>query len=100
MRLGRIVIAAVLFLAAGLSVLFYFCHGNTGFSVGIPVSATKLSIDLTTTGVPVLVGLPLAALGALLLLIAFIAAIAGLFFEHDAEPDPEFPSKREEPFAE
>jgi hypothetical protein len=102
MRSGRVLIAAVVFLAVGLWVLFNYCHGTTGFNVGIPVSATSVHIDLTTTGVPALVGVPLAGLGALLLVIAFLGALVGQFRRREPEPEaaPEVPAKRYEPFEE
>ncbi len=98
MRADRLVIAAVLFLGVGLGLVFYFCNGTTGFNVAYPVSATSIHIDITTTGIPVLVGVPLTLAGALLLVIALIAAIVAQFGRRGVEVAPEVPGKRYEPF--
>lgn len=79
MKTGRALIAAVLFIGAGLWVTFAYCNGTVGFNAAYPVSATKLTVDITTTGVPVMVGLPLVTIGLLLLMIAFIAAVVAQF---------------------
>jgi hypothetical protein len=101
MKSDRWVIAAVLFLAAGLGLLFGFTDGTAGVNLGYPFSATKLHVDITTTGIPALVGLPLVAAGALMLFFALIAAIVSQF---ERPPEPplslNLPSKRREPFGE
>lgn len=98
MKSDRLVIAAVVFLAAGLALVFGFTNGTTGFTLGYPFSATRLHVDITTTGIPALAGLPLVAAGALLLVIAFIAAIASQFAEPESPEILHLPSKRQEPF--
>jgi hypothetical protein len=101
MKSDRWVIAAVLFLAAGLALLLGFTNGSTGVTLGYPFSATILHVDITTTGIPVIVGLPLVAAGALLLLFALVRAIASQF---ERPPEPplslNLPTKRREPFGE
>ena len=99
MKSDRLVIAAVLLLAAGLGLLIAFTNGTTGLSVGYPFSETRLHLDITTTGIPVLVGLPLVAAGAVLLVFSLLTAIAAQF--HRAEPiiTLDLP-KRREPFGE
>jgi len=100
MRSGRVLIAAVLFLSAGLWVLFTYCNGSAGMNVGDQLSANKITIDLTTTGMPMLVGLPLAGIGLLLMLIAFIGAIVAQFRRpRDVVREDESP-RREVPFEE
>jgi hypothetical protein len=94
------VIGAVLFLAAGLGLLFGFTDGTTSVNVGYPFSATKLHVDITTTGIPTLVGLPLVAAGSFLLLIALIAAIVSQFRRPELDHSPELPTKRQGPFEE
>lgn len=79
MRADRLLIGAVLFLGAGLWGLFGYCHGNTGIAFGLPISNTKFSMDITTTGVPVLLGVPCTLIGLVLLVIAFLAAIVAPF---------------------
>jgi hypothetical protein len=101
MKSDRLVIGAVVLLAAGLGLIFYFCNGTTGLSLGYPVSGTKLHVDITTTGIPALAGLPLVGAGALLLLIALIAAIVSQFQQPETTyRSSELPSKRAEPFEE
>jgi hypothetical protein len=100
MKLDRLVIGSVVFIGAGLGLLFGFTNGTTGLNVGYPFSETRLQLDVTTTGIPVLAGLPLVAAGALLLFFALIAAIASQF--HRSEPfiTLDLPSKRRESFGE
>ena len=102
MKSDRFVIGAVLLLAAGLTLLFGFTNGTTGFTLGYPFSNTRLHVDVTTTGIPALAGLPLVAAGSLLLFIALIAAIVSQFRRPDSRDssDLDLPSKRQEPFEE
>ena len=100
MRRGKALIAAVLFLTAGMWVLFEYCNGNAGVNFGDQLSANKITINLTTTGVPMLIGVPLLGIGLLLLLIAFIGAIVAQF-RRPPEPEREESSaRREVPFEE
>ena len=98
MRADRIVIAAVVFLAAGLGLLFAYCNGTTSLNVAYPFSGTNMHLEITTTGIPVLAGVPLVGAGALLLVIAFIAAIVSQFREPEPEDTADEPTKRQEPF--
>jgi hypothetical protein len=100
MKSDRLVIFAVLFLAGGLGLLFGFTNGTTGLNVGYPFSETRLHLDLTTTGIPALVGVPLVAAGGLLLLFALVAAIASQFRREEPVLTLNLPTKRREPFAE
>lgn len=88
MRADRILIGASLFLGVGLWSLFNFCHGNVGMAFALPVAGTKFSMDITTMGVPALVGLPLTILGILLLIGALIAAIVQQFKPLPPRPLP------------
>ena len=99
MKSDRLVIGAILLLAAGLGLLIGFANGTTGLSVGYPFSETKLHVDITTAGIPVLVGVPLLAAGAVLLVFAFIAAIAAQFHRPEPIITLDLP-KRREPFSE
>jgi hypothetical protein len=94
MRSNGVLIGSVVFLAAGLGLIFGFCHGTTGFTLGYPVSATSLHLDITTTGWPALAGLVSTAVGSLLLLLSFILAFAGQGRVYEA------PIRRGEPFEE
>lgn len=107
MKSDRLVIFAVLFLAAGLGLVLGFTNGSTGLNVGYPFSETRLHVDLTTIGIPVLVGVPLIAAGVVLLLFALIAAIASQFRREESFLTLDLPSnvplvstRRREPFAE
>lgn len=79
MRADRILIGASLFLGVGVWLLFNFCHGNIGMAFALPVAGTKFTMDITTMGVPALVGLPLTICGILLLIGALLAAIVQQF---------------------
>jgi hypothetical protein len=100
MKSDRWVIAAVLFLAAGLGLLLGFTDGTASMNVGYPFSATKLHVDITTIGIPALVGLPLVAAGALMLFFALIAAIVSQFRRPETEHISVVPAKRQGPFEE
>lgn len=100
MRTGRVLIAAVLFLGAGLSVLFAYCNGNVGVTFGDSLTANKLTVNITTVGAPMLVGIPLVGIGLLLMLIAFLSAIVMQFRgPRDLRGEDESP-RREIPFEE
>jgi ABC-type Na+ efflux pump permease subunit len=100
MRSGRVLIAAVVFLAAGLWVLFNYCQGGAEVGFSSDIAANKVSLNMTTTGVPMLVGLPLAGIGLLLMLIAFIGAIVGQFRRPAEVVRDEARPRREIPFEE
>ncbi len=78
MRADRPVIGAVIFLGAGLGLIFGYCHGTTGFNFAYPLAGSMLHCDFTTTGPGVLGGMACAAIGVLLLIWAFFAAIVDL----------------------
>ncbi len=79
MKTRRLLVLSFLLLAFGLSLFFGNCNGSTGFSAGIPVSAASIKIDITTTGIPAIIGFVSTLLGALLLTIAAIAALVSEF---------------------
>lgn len=79
MRSDRPLILAVIFLGAGLGVLIGYCHGTTGFSASYPFTGSMIHVELTTIGAGVLGGLTATAIGVLLLIWAFFAAIVSLF---------------------
>lgn len=70
-----VLVVAVVCLAVGVGVLFAFCHGNTGAQFAYPLSGASVHIDMTTTGVPAIVGFALTILGAFLLIVATIIAL-------------------------
>ena len=73
-----VLVVAVICLAVGIGVLFAFCHGATGVQLASPISAASVHLDITTTGIPAIVGLVLTMLGAFLLIVATIIALAGM----------------------
>ena len=96
----RVLIAAVVFLGGGLWVLFAYCDGTVGANFGYPLTTNKITMNITTTGVPMLVGLPLVLLGLLLMLIAFIGAIVMQFRKPREERREDETPRREIPFEE
>lgn len=97
MRADRPLIASVVFLAAGLSLIFGYCKGSTSLSAAYPLAASALHMDITTTGPAAMGGIGLIALGLLLLLWALLAAIVrqiGLLFGSSRDPDRIVPSER------
>jgi hypothetical protein len=98
MRTGRVLIGAVLFLGAGIWVLFAYCNGSTGLSFGYPLTGCKLTLDITTIGAPVLVGVPLVGIGIVLMAIAFIAAIVAQFQGPRAVERKDVAPRRDMPF--
>jgi hypothetical protein len=75
----RFVIASVLFLSWGLWLIFGYGKGTAGLSLGTPLSASSLNINITTNGAGAPGGLALAMLGVLLLFWALIWSIVGQF---------------------
>ena len=53
-----LLLVSVVCLAVGLGVVFGYCHGTTGVTLGDSLASVSVHIDITTNGVPVLVGLP------------------------------------------
>lgn len=76
MKTSRLLIFAFLLLAIGIGLIASYCHGDVGFDAGIPISNTKIHIDITTTGYPAVIGVPCAFFGLLLFCLAFLSAIA------------------------
>jgi apolipoprotein N-acyltransferase len=75
MRVDRWLIVSLISLVAGLWLAFAWCHGSVGLAFAYPLAGTKLSIDITSTGGVLLLGIPLVFLGVLLMLIAFLSAL-------------------------
>jgi hypothetical protein len=74
-----VLIVAVVCLAIGLFIIFYFCNGGIGLSLAYPMSAASIHIDVTTTGFGVPIAVGLVAIGAFLLIVATIIALVGMF---------------------
>jgi len=74
-----VLVTAVACLAAGLWVIFYFCHGTIGVQFGSSLSDCSIHIDITTTGAGVPVAVGLVGVGAFLLIVATVIALIGIF---------------------
>lgn len=95
------ILISIASLAIGVGLIFYYCHGNTGFSFAYPLDATSLNINITTKGAPALIGLFLTVFGAILVIITwFIALVRPLSRPQTLPRTDEEPHRREEPFAE
>jgi hypothetical protein len=97
MRSERPLIASVLFLATGLSLIFGYCSGTSSFNAAYPVAASVFHIDITTAGPAALGGIALTAIGILLLTWALLAAIVGqisLMFRRSREDERILTSER------
>lgn len=79
MRADRLLIVTGVFLGVGLWCLFAFCKGNVGFGFALPVANTKFNLDVTTMGVPALIGMPVTIIGIVLLAVSLVAAIIAQF---------------------
>jgi hypothetical protein len=75
MNAERTLIAAVVFLAIGLGLIFGYTHGTVGFNAAYPVSGASLQASINTTGMPAMTGFASTVLGLLLLVLAFVQAI-------------------------
>jgi hypothetical protein len=72
-------ILAVLCVASGLTMIFYYGVGTAGFNAAYPFSAASLNLSIAATGPAAIGGLGLTALGVLLLVWALICAMVGEF---------------------
>lgn len=97
MKSERPLIASIVFLATGLSLIFGYCSGATSFNAAYPLAASALRLDITTTGPAALGGMALTGLGLLLLLWAVLMALVGqisLFAGNSREVDRVVPPER------
>ena len=72
-------ILAVVFLTAGLTVIFAYGTGTTAFNAAYPLSGANLQLSIATAGPAAVGGLALTALGLLILVWALVCAFIGLF---------------------
>jgi hypothetical protein len=70
---------AVLFLAAGLFVIFDYGVGTAAFNAAYPLSGASLQLSIATAGPAAMAGLALVTVGVLFLVLALLCAIVGLF---------------------
>jgi uncharacterized membrane protein len=74
MKSEYVLISSILLLGIGLGLIFGYTHGTVGFSAAYPVAGASFQVSINTTGLPAMVGVPLTALGLLLLIAAAILA--------------------------
>ncbi len=79
MRSDGPLLLAVLFLAAGLFVICDYGVGTAAFNAAYPLTAASLKLSIATAGPAAMGGLALVTVGALLLILALLCAIVGLF---------------------
>ena len=72
-------ILAVLFVAAGLTVIFGYGTGTEAFNAAYPLSGANLQLSINTAGPAAVGGLALTAAGLLILVWALVCAFFGLF---------------------
>jgi hypothetical protein len=73
-----VLVTAFVFLAVGIGVLFAFCHGNSGVQFSYPLAGAMVHLNMTTRGIPAILGLILTILGAFLLLVATLIALVSM----------------------
>ncbi len=97
MRPDRPLIASVIFLATGLSLILGYCNGASSFNAAYPLASSALHLDITTIGPAAVGGIALIGMGLLLMAWALLAAIVsqiGLLAGNSREPDRIVPSER------
>jgi hypothetical protein len=97
MRSDRPLIASVVFLATGCSLIFGYCNGTSSLNAAFPIDASTLHFDITTTGAAALGGIALLGVGLLLFVWALLAAIVGQIGQlagSARDPDRIVPSDR------
>ena len=72
-------ILAVVFLTAGLIVIFAYGTGNAAFNAAYPLSGANLQLSIATAGPAAVGGLAMTALGLLIMVWAMVCAFFGLF---------------------
>jgi apolipoprotein N-acyltransferase len=92
MRTDRWLIASLALLVSGVWSLLEWCHGTMGLAFAYPLAGTKLTIDITSTGGIVILGIPLVILGLLLMLIALLGALLDQFRSHARPSKPKEPT--------
>ena len=75
MKPDRPLILSVLLLAAGLGLIFGYCHGSAGLTAALPISGASFNLCTTTTGPGAVGGFALMVLGLLLLIWSWLSAI-------------------------
>ena len=66
MRSDRPLIASIVFLATGLSLVFGYCSGATSLNAAYPLAASVLHLDITTSGPAALGGIAFVGVGLML----------------------------------
>jgi uncharacterized membrane protein len=71
----RLAIVSFVLLATGIGLLAAYCNGSAGFDFSDALTGDVLKLDITTTGYPMIFGLPCTLFGLLLLIATVISAI-------------------------
>jgi hypothetical protein len=85
MKSDSSLILAVLFLGAGLTIIFTYGVGTGAFNAAYPMSAASLQMSITTNGPAAIGGLALTAIGLLFMFWALLCAIVGQFMVFGTE---------------
>jgi uncharacterized membrane protein len=71
----RLVVVSFILLATGIGLLAGYCNGDAGFDFSDALSGNVLKLNITTTGYPMIFGLPITLFGLLLLIATVISAV-------------------------
>lgn len=94
MRAERPLILAVLMLAAGLGLIFGYCHGDAGLNVVYPFAGSVVKLSVETYGPAAIGGSVLTLLGLIALVWAFLCALVAQFgFGGGREEDAGAPTR-------
>jgi hypothetical protein len=91
MKIRRLMFVAVLSMAIGLYLIFNYCQGSIGAAAGDHIAAWNIKFDFTTSGWPMILGVPLTLLGSILLIVAMISTIVAEIRVMLAKPKPKKP---------
>ncbi len=76
MRAERSLLVSAVFLAAGITTLFYYGTASSGISAAIPWSNSHFHLNLIVNGPAAIGGVVLTAIGVLFLIWAILGALA------------------------
>lgn len=77
MKSDRPLILSILCLAAGITLIILYCTGTTSMSAAYPLANSSFHMEITASGAAALGGIALSAVGILLMVWAFLAALVG-----------------------
>jgi len=77
MNCERSLIASIVFLLAGLGLIFGYCHGTIVLSGAYPLAGAAMEVAIKTTGWPAITGVAATLIGVVLLVVALVQALVG-----------------------